>query len=196
MAEEQNQQPTETQDTQESEKEKKGKTVMVVIIIALVLVIGGGIYAVYTATTSQAPPVESEEEQVTEVMEEVVEEVMEATDEAEATEAGEATEAAEPEEEGSDDEAMIKEALLAELGLAEDEVVITFNVVAAVQAKGSVKEVGAVSGGYYLAAKDGGKWVIVYNGQANPPCADVNKYDFSTSLVPECMDAEDNLVVR
>ena len=60
-----------------------------------------------------------------------------------------------------------------------------------VGAKG--KEVG---GGYFLAVKSSGKWIIAFDGQSTPGCEQVNPYNFPATMVPECLDAGGNLIKR
>jgi hypothetical protein len=55
---------------------------------------------------------------------------------------------------------------------------------------------GGLPGGYFLAAREEGTWVIVYDGQATPSCEQIAPYDFPLDMVPECLDGENNLVVR
>ncbi len=55
---------------------------------------------------------------------------------------------------------------------------------------------GGLQGAYFIAAKDGGVWIIVYAGQATPYCHLVNPYGFSTEWVPECLGEDDSLVLR
>lgn len=55
---------------------------------------------------------------------------------------------------------------------------------------------GNVSNGYFLAFKNDQDWIIVYGGQANPPCSLIESYWFPTDMVPECLDENDNLVIR
>jgi hypothetical protein len=55
---------------------------------------------------------------------------------------------------------------------------------------------GNVSNGYFLAAKQDGMWVIIYDGQANPPCLDIDLNEFPLEMVPECLDDNNNLVIR
>ena len=56
--------------------------------------------------------------------------------------------------------------------------------------------VGNVSNGYFLAARQDGVWVIVYDGQANPPCRDIDFNGFPSELVPECLNDYGQLVNR
>ena len=55
---------------------------------------------------------------------------------------------------------------------------------------------GGISNGYFLAARQGDAWVIVYDGQATPPCLDVENYRFPIDMVPECMDDNNQVAVR
>jgi hypothetical protein len=55
---------------------------------------------------------------------------------------------------------------------------------------------GGVSNGYFLAAKQGESWVIVYDGQATPPCIDIEQYRFPVEMVPECLDEANLIVMR
>lgn len=95
-----------------------------------------------------------------------------------------------------DDTKLIKQAILNKLGLTENQAVVTISQNTGQYAKGGVKEVEAVGGGYFLAAKVGGNWVIVYDGQANPTCAQLAPYNFPIDMVPECLDNNDKVVKR
>ena len=55
-------------------------------------------------------------------------------------------------------------------------------------AQGVVIFDGAVSGGWWLAAKTGDDWVIVADGNGVVQCDDLTGYSFPTSMVPECWD--------
>jgi hypothetical protein len=55
---------------------------------------------------------------------------------------------------------------------------------------------GGLPGAYFLAAKQDGVWVIVYDGQATPACGEIAPYNFPVDMVPECLDARNNLVIR
>lgn len=161
-----------------------------VVIILLIILIG---YTIWS-TQSQIAEAPTTEEVVVEVEEavEVEEEATEAAKEVIPAEVEEATPAAEEEAE----EALIKEAVLERVKLDEEEVEFTITTNTGTYAKGLIREVGAVSGGYWLAAKSDGEWVAVYDGQANPPCEDVDLYDFPTGLVSECLDENGQLVTR
>lgn len=96
-----------------------------------------------------------------------------------------------------DDAKAIKLALAAKLGTTEANLDVGVTQKDAKHAKGNVKEkTSEVGGGYFLAAKVDGQWVIVYDGQATPNCNQVNPYDFSTDMVPECLDSSGKVVAR
>lgn len=64
-------------------------------------------------------------------------------------------------------------------------------------AKGNVKEKDALAGGgYFIAAKVDGEWIIVYDGQANPTCDEISPYSFPSDMVPECLDNLGNVISR
>lgn len=84
--------------------------------------------------------------------------------------------------------AQIRTALAAHLELPEDQVAFSIDE----EADGHVR--GLLPGGYFLAAREGENWVIIYDGQATPECESVAPYDFPTDMVPECLDAVGNLV--
>jgi hypothetical protein len=159
----------------------------------LVALVGYSIWSTQTQRP-EAPTTEEEVVQEVEEEEEVVEVEEEATEAAEditPVEIQEATPAAQ-----EDDEALIKEAVLERVGLDGEDVEFMITAKIAAHAKGNIREVGAVSGGYWLASKEMGNWIAVYDGQANPPCVDVDNYNFPSDMVPECMDENNNLVTR
>jgi len=55
---------------------------------------------------------------------------------------------------------------------------------------------GGVPGAYYIAARDGGNWFVVFAGQSNPPCNLINPYNFPTSWISECFADNGALVQR
>lgn len=161
----------------------KIKTSWFVYSAAILLVVFVG-YAIWT-TKTQRPAAPAEEEVVG-----VEEEATEAAEEIIPAELEEATPAAE------DQEALIRKAVLDRVGLDEEEVELTITTNTGTHAKGNIREIGAVGGGYWLAAKSEAEWVAVYDGQANPPCEEVDLYDFPSDMVPECIDENGKLVTR
>lgn len=88
------------------------------------------------------------------------------------------------------DEEAIKDAMNEYLDSPVDESSITVSEIMGDLARGGLQ------GAYFIAAKDGGVWIIVYAGQATPYCHLVNPYGFPTEWVPECLDEDDSLVQR
>jgi hypothetical protein len=88
------------------------------------------------------------------------------------------------------DEAAISAALAGKLGISIEEGQFAITEISSTHAKGNV------SNGYFLAAKQDGTWLIVYDGQANPPCRDIELNKFPSAMVPECLDENDQLIVR
>ncbi len=91
---------------------------------------------------------------------------------------------------------LIKAAIYALTGLDETKVTVTITQNTGVHAKGGIREYGAVGGAYWIAAKSDSEWVGVHSGQANPTCNEITPYDFPTDMVPECLDADGNVVTR
>jgi len=64
-------------------------------------------------------------------------------------------------------------------------------------ANGGVKFAGEIGGAWWLAAKSGGQWVIVADGNGTVPCSAIEPYSFPTSMVPECWDeGTGTLIIR
>jgi outer membrane protein assembly factor BamE (lipoprotein component of BamABCDE complex) len=55
---------------------------------------------------------------------------------------------------------------------------------------------GGLPGAYFIAAKEGETWIIIYAGQATPYCNVINPYAFPTAWVPECLDEDGTLIER
>lgn len=55
---------------------------------------------------------------------------------------------------------------------------------------------GGLQGAYFVAAKEGQTWLIIYAGQATPDCDLINPYAFPTAWIPECLAPNGSLVVR
>lgn len=63
-------------------------------------------------------------------------------------------------------------------------------------AKGSVRFTDEFGGAIWFGAKQGGKWVLAADGQGPMSCDIVNRYNFPTDIVPECMSDNQELVER
>jgi len=88
------------------------------------------------------------------------------------------------------DEEAIKAAMNEYLDSPVDESTIIVSEIAGDLARGGLQ------GAYFIAAKDGGEWIIIYAGQATPYCNLVNPYGFPVEWVPECLADDDSLVQR
>lgn len=55
---------------------------------------------------------------------------------------------------------------------------------------------GSGGGGMWFAAKVGGKWVIVWDGNGSITCGDLSPYPaFPSSIIPECWDTTSNKII-
>ena len=100
----------------------------------------------------------------------------------------------EPDEESEPDADSTEDAIYAALAdhleIDVEELDVTVTEIRGEHAKGGGEN------GYFIAAKSNDQWVIVYAGQATPYCDAIEPYDFPVDMVPECLDDDDNLVVR
>lgn len=88
------------------------------------------------------------------------------------------------------DDVAIRAALTEQFGFSEDDTGIALAKNTGMHAKGEIGEE------YFLAYKDEDSWIIVYKGLANPPCQAIIDSQFPVEMVPECMDEENNVVIR
>ncbi len=88
------------------------------------------------------------------------------------------------------DEQLIALALADELDQPADQLAINMESITDLHATGGV------GNGYFLAARQGDSWLIVYDGQAIPSCTVVETYQFPIEMVPECLDPDANLFTR
>ncbi len=86
------------------------------------------------------------------------------------------------------DKEMIREALIAKTGIPEAGLVYSITESTGGIARGGVKRVGEMSGGYFFAAKDmEGVWVVTYDGSGVPMCDEVDPYGYPTSWIEYCV---------
>ena len=88
------------------------------------------------------------------------------------------------------DEEAIKAALAVYLEVAEEDLTATVSEITGDLARGGLQ------GAYFIAAKDGGVWIIIYAGQATPYCNLVNPYAFPVAWVSQCLDENDTVIQR
>jgi hypothetical protein len=98
---------------------------------------------------------------------------------------------------GINEEGAVKEAVYRKFGSDATKLVVIVSEVTDGFAKGGVREVSSeVGGGYFIAAKTEGSWVVVYDGQAQPTCNQIAPYNFPKEMVPECLDSKGGVVKR
>ena len=87
-----------------------------------------------------------------------------------------------------DDEKNIKKALLNKHSWNAEDVIITVSKNDRQYASGGVRETSSeVGGGYFFAAKVGGVWKIVADGNGTISCASLVPYpNYPVSMIPEC----------
>lgn len=95
-----------------------------------------------------------------------------------------------------DETTAIKAAMSKKIGVSEGNLEVTVSQNTGQFAKGTVKEKTEAGGAYFLAAKTATGWVIVYDGQSQPPCQDLETYKFPKDLAPECLSASGKVVTR
>ncbi len=95
-----------------------------------------------------------------------------------------------------DETQLIEEAVFKLTGLDPTKAEVTINNHTGQFATGGIKELEAVGGAYWLAAKVAKNWVGVYAGQAQPKCSEISPYNFPKDMVPECLDNSNNVVNR
>lgn len=88
------------------------------------------------------------------------------------------------------DDIAIRGALAADFGVSQAELQVSLAENTGLHAKGQVGDE------YFLAFKQNSTWIIVYVGLANPPCLDIIQLNFPVEMVPECVDEENNQVIR
>ncbi len=96
----------------------------------------------------------------------------------------------------SDETQAIQAALIEKTGIEAENLEFAVAQNTGTHAMGTLKHKDDVGGGYFIAAKVDDWWVIVYDGQATPSCVEIAPYDFPIDMVPECLDENNNLVVR
>jgi len=62
-------------------------------------------------------------------------------------------------------------------------------------ASGSVRFTDSIGGGGWFAANADDGWVIAWDGNGTIGCAEIEPYDFPASIIPECWDDENQVIV-
>lgn len=93
--------------------------------------------------------------------------------------------------------AAVKAGLVAEHGSGAANMTITVSKITGNFAQGGAKEPEAVGGGMWFAAKVGGLWKLVWDGNGTISCTSIDPYNFPVSMIPQCWnDATGKLITR
>lgn len=84
------------------------------------------------------------------------------------------------------DSLAIQAALVEYTGIPPEEIEFTIDQNTGLHANGTVSQKAAISGGHYLAVKVEGTWIVVFDGQDAPFCADIEAYNFPSEILPFC----------
>uniref|UniRef100_A0A7C4R553 Uncharacterized protein n=1 Tax=candidate division CPR3 bacterium TaxID=2268181 RepID=A0A7C4R553_UNCC3 len=90
----------------------------------------------------------------------------------------------------------IREAMATKHGKTTSQTIINVSKNTGTHAVGSVKFEGEIAGGWFLATKLNGKWIIVDDGNGTVSCDTINPYNFPSSIINECVDNNGNLIHR
>lgn len=81
---------------------------------------------------------------------------------------------------------LIKEALAKKYNKSVAEIEATISEIDRPYARGSVRFAKEEGGGWWLAYKEKGGWLIVADGNGTIPCETIEPYQFPKGIVPEC----------
>lgn len=148
---------------------------IVIVVLLLILAVGGVYFFSYSTRPKAVPPQSFEDiekiniEKTVSPTEEVKEEV---------------------EEQQESDLDLIKKALVAKHNWDADNILVTVSKNDGTYASGGVREKSSeVGGGMWFAAKAGGEWKIVYDGNGVILCEYLKDYpDYPVTMLPECFD--------
>ena len=158
------------------------RLIIIVLIFLVFLAIGIGIWAIFRPTFVLTGPSPSPS-----LLPEIVSPTQ--TPEVETTVSPSPSPSPSPVAEATiDDEVLIKEAIAEKHGKGVEEVNLSVGENNGVYATGVVSFAGEIAGGWWLAAKTSGEWVIVADGNGTVLCGDIEAYNFPVSMVPECWD--------
>jgi hypothetical protein len=95
-----------------------------------------------------------------------------------------------------DETELIRQACFLKTGLNATNATISINKNTGQHATGTIKELEAVSGAWWIAAKADSRWVCVHTGQSQATCAEIALYNFPKDMVPECLSEAGKVVRR
>lgn len=115
----------------------------------------------------------------------------------EATPSGSPKASASPKVQGKTDLELISQAFADKYDRPVSEVKVTISKQQTPYVSGGVTFGAETGGGWFLAYKKSGSWIIVADGNGTVPCEAIEPYDFPVSMVPECWDeATSKLITR
>lgn len=83
---------------------------------------------------------------------------------------------------------LLKEAFASKYSHPVSETEVTVGQQTGPYASGGIHFTGQMGGGWFLAYKQDGEWIIVADGNGTVPCEAIEPYNFPTDMVPECWD--------
>jgi hypothetical protein len=90
---------------------------------------------------------------------------------------------------------MIRQAMAGKYERTLEDVNLTVKEINGEYAQGTVGFKGEMGGGWFLAAYVDGEWVIVDDGNGTVSCQKIEPYEFPVSMVPECYDYDNSVLV-
>jgi hypothetical protein len=91
---------------------------------------------------------------------------------------------------------LIKEAFSQKYNRPVSEVNVTVSKNNGTHAQGGISFSGEMGGGWFLAYKQTGGWIIVQDGNGTISCETIAPYNFPKDMAPECVDKNGNLIKR
>lgn len=86
---------------------------------------------------------------------------------------------------------LISQALVDKLGISEDKIRVSVSKIEGNYATGTVGSTESeVGGGYFVAVKQGGEWIIIADGNSTIDCSVLDKYSVPSAIISECYNAE------
>lgn len=91
---------------------------------------------------------------------------------------------------------LIKEAFAQKYNRPTSEINVTVSKNNGTHAQGGVSFSGEMGGGWFLAYKESGGWIIVQDGNGTISCETIAPYSFPSDMAPECVDKNGKLIKR
>lgn len=94
------------------------------------------------------------------------------------------------------DSVLLRAAVLAKSGIPEAKFEFSIGSNSGVMARGSVRHTDDMGGAAWFAGKLNGVWKVSYIGQGVPLCAEIADFNYPTSWLSHCVNAQGNTVAR